>query len=166
MATILKNDNRSARKPCTVRYRDTFGKQREKSFVTRKEAQAFMVDQERGKRYGEDVNLSAAKQRFTDVAEAWLDTVAAVNDNARETYHAIYPASDHRRGQLPTGGDDRVPAVAPGKALGLALAPEVHQQLIEQARPVLGPVAHHPGDTHPAYVAVRVLCSMPGFPYG
>ncbi|HEX6452662.1 MAG TPA: hypothetical protein VF060_24780 [Trebonia sp.] len=39
MATILKSDNPSARKPYTVRYRDTFGRQKERSFVTRKEEQ-------------------------------------------------------------------------------------------------------------------------------
>lgn len=90
MAAILKSENPNARKPYTVRYRDTFGKQREKSFVTRKEASAFMTDVERGKRYGEDVNLSAARERFTDAVEAWLDTVAVGNDRTRATYRSNY----------------------------------------------------------------------------
>jgi len=93
MATIIKSDNPNARKPYTVRYRDTFGAQREKSFVTRKEASSFANDAERGKRYGEDVNLTAARQRFTDAAEAWLDTVALGNDRTRETYRANYRAN-------------------------------------------------------------------------
>jgi integrase len=93
MATINKSDNLNARKPYTVRYRDTFGKQREKSFVTRKEAQAFATDAERGKRYGEDVNLTAARQRFTDAVETWLDTVAVGNDRTRETYRSNYRAN-------------------------------------------------------------------------
>ena len=83
MATIIKSDNANARKPYTVRYRDTFGTQREKSFVTRKEASTFANDAERGKRYGEDVNLTAARRRFTDAAEAWLDTVAVGDDDAK-----------------------------------------------------------------------------------
>ncbi len=51
--------------PYTVRYGDTFGSHREKSLTTRKEAQTFVTDTERGKRYGEDVNLAAARERFT-----------------------------------------------------------------------------------------------------
>jgi integrase len=90
MATILKTDNPNARKPYTVRYRDTFGKQRERSFVTRKEAQAFATDTERGKRYGEDVNLSAARERFTDAVETWLDTAAVGNDRTRDVYRGNY----------------------------------------------------------------------------
>jgi integrase len=93
MATINKSDNLNARKPYTVRYRDTFGKQREKSFVTRKEAQAFATDAERGKRYGEDVNLTAAKQRFTDAVETWLGTVAVGSARTRETYRSNYRAN-------------------------------------------------------------------------
>jgi hypothetical protein len=38
---IIKNDNPNARKPWTVRYRDSFGRQREASFTTRREAVAF-----------------------------------------------------------------------------------------------------------------------------
>jgi integrase len=93
MATILKSDNPNARKPYTVRYRDTFGAQREKSFVTRKEAAAFATDTERGKRYGEDVNLTAAKTRFTDAVETWLDTVAVGSARTRETYRSNYRAN-------------------------------------------------------------------------
>jgi hypothetical protein len=94
MATILKNDNRSARKPCTGRRRDTFGKQRKKSFVTRKEAQAFMVDQERGKRYGRTSTLSPAKQRFTDVAEAHAKPTMP------STQHQITGAASCRRAAM------------------------------------------------------------------
>ena len=93
VATIIKSGNPNARKPYTVRYRDTFGAQREKSFATRKEAQAFANDTERGKRYGEDVNLSAARERFTDAVETWLTTVAVGNDRTRETYRSNYRAN-------------------------------------------------------------------------
>ena len=48
------------------------------------------------------------------------------------------------------GGDDQVPVIGPGEPLGLALAAAVHPQLVEQVRPVAGPVADHPGDADPA----------------
>ena len=63
---------RNARKPYTVRYRDSFGRQRERSFTTRKEAEAFQTDQERAKRYGSDVDLTAAKTAFNDAVDAWM----------------------------------------------------------------------------------------------
>src|SRR5258707_15891425 len=48
------------------------------------------------------------------------------------------------------GGDDQVPVVGPAEPLRLALAAPVDQQVIEQVRPVSGPVAGHPGDADPA----------------
>jgi len=116
MATILKSDNPNARKPYTVRYRDTFGKQREKSFVTRKEASAFATDAERGKRYGEDVNLTAARQRFTDAVEAWLDTVAVGNDRTRDTYR-----SNYRSNILPAYGHVSVKEAASNRVVAETL---------------------------------------------
>src|SRR5260370_14876864 len=61
----------------------------------------------------------------------------------------VIPAPDQRGGQLTVGGDDQVPVVAPGEPLGLALAPAVDAQLVEQVRPVAGPVARHAGDADP-----------------
>lgn len=63
MSTIIKSDNPSARKPYTVRCR-----------------------------YGEDVNLTVARQRFTDAVEAWLDTVAC-SDRSRYVYQCNYRAN-------------------------------------------------------------------------
>src|SRR2546427_12623123 len=48
------------------------------------------------------------------------------------------------------GGDDEVPVAGPGEPLRLALAAPVRAQLVEQVRPVPGPVAGHPGDADPA----------------
>src|SRR2546429_301532 len=48
------------------------------------------------------------------------------------------------------GGEDQVPVISPGEALGLALAAAVGAQLVKQVRAVPGPVAGHPGDAHPA----------------
>jgi hypothetical protein len=47
---IVKGKN--ANKPWTVRYRDSLGKQREKSFRTRREADQFSADQTKAKAYG------------------------------------------------------------------------------------------------------------------
>lgn len=84
MADIIKGKN--PRKPYTVRYRDTAGKQREASFTTRKEADAFANDQERAKRYGADVNLKAGKGLFTDAVETWINTAPWRNERTKETY--------------------------------------------------------------------------------
>jgi len=116
VAAIIKSSNPSARKPYTVRYRDTFGAQREKSFVTRKEAQAFSGDVERGKRYGEDLNLSAARERFTDAVETWLDTVALGNDRTRETYR-----SNYRSNILPAYGHVSVKEAASNRVIAETL---------------------------------------------
>src|SRR5215470_12582958 len=62
----------------------------------------------------------------------------------------VIPAPDQRGRQLAVGGDDQVLVILPGEALRLALAAVVHQQVIEQVRPVSGPVARHPGDADPA----------------
>ena len=86
MATISKSDNPSARKPYTVRFRDSFGKQREKSFTTRTEAKAFATDQEHAKRYGSDVSLIAAKLSFVDAVETYLTNAALKNDRTRGVY--------------------------------------------------------------------------------
>jgi integrase len=91
--TIPKTPRNKTGKTYTVRFRDTFGAQREKTFKTRKEAEAFATDTERGKRYGENVNLTAGKTRFTDAVETWLDTVAVGSARTRETYRSNYRAN-------------------------------------------------------------------------
>src|SRR5580704_13002910 len=60
------------------------------------------------------------------------------------------------------GGEDQVPVVLPGESLRLALAAAVHPQLIEQVRPVPGPVARHPGDADPAAARAPHLHNGPG----
>jgi hypothetical protein len=71
---IIKGKN--PKKPYTVRYRDSFGKQREKSFGLRKEADEFIADETREKRYGRDVNLVAPKQSFNDAVRRYIDSAA------------------------------------------------------------------------------------------
>src|SRR6266516_2201098 len=49
-------------------------------------------------------------------------------------------------GQLVVGGDQQVPVLGPGEGLGLAFAPAVVVQPVDQPAPVAGPVAGQPGD--------------------
>lgn len=99
MASIIKSGNSNARKPYTVRYRDSFGKQKERSFTTRKEASAFVTDQDKARRYGHDVDLSAAKESFNDAVEAYLKRLPAgrTTDNYWSAYRAHIKAAykDH-----------------------------------------------------------------------
>ena len=62
----------------------------------------------------------------------------------------VIPDPDHGRGQLAVRGDDQVPVVSRGEPLRLTLAAPVDPQLVEQVRPVPGPVTGHPGDADPA----------------
>lgn len=82
---IIKGKN--PRKPWTLRYRDAAGKQREKSFTTRKEADQFATDQEHAKRYrGTDVDLNAGRELFTDAVDKWLANEPWRNDRTRSNY--------------------------------------------------------------------------------
>ena len=60
------------------------------------------------------------------------------------------------------GGDDQVPVVLPAEPLGLALTAPVDQQVIEQVRPVAGPVARHPGNADPAAARAADPHDRPG----
>ena len=90
MATIIKSDNPAARKPYTVRYRDSLGSQRERSFTTRGQAATFANDQERAKRYGGDVDLSASKKSFNDAVEVWLANTGTLSEASRRDYESVY----------------------------------------------------------------------------
>jgi hypothetical protein len=48
------------------------------------------------------------------------------------------------------GGDDEVPVVGPGKALGLARAAMVRQQMVVRVGMTSGPVGNHADDAGPA----------------
>jgi len=48
--------------------------------------------------------------------------------------------------QLAVRGDQQIPVLNPGERLGLALAPPVEVQPVDQAAAVAGPVAGQPGD--------------------
>ncbi|HXC80643.1 MAG TPA: hypothetical protein VNV62_02235 [Trebonia sp.] len=89
MATIIKSANPAARKPYTVRYRDSLGSQRERSFTTRGQAATFANDQERAKRYGGDVDLSASKKSFNDAVEVWLANTGTLSEASRRDYESV-----------------------------------------------------------------------------
>lgn len=102
MGTIVKNiipaDSRknTTGKPqttYTLRYRDSLGKQREKTFRTKREAEAYNTDETKAKQYGEDVNLTSGRLSFTEACEKWLATAAIGIDRTRETYTANYRAN-------------------------------------------------------------------------
>lgn len=88
MATIIKSDKANARKLYTVRYRDSFGKQREKSFKTRTEAKTFVTDQDKAKRYGGDVNVAATRKPFTPEVERYLATLK--EGGTKSNYQSAY----------------------------------------------------------------------------
>jgi|SRR5579859_874230 len=69
MATIVKGKN--ANKPYTVRYFYD-GRQREKSFATRKDARDFMVKFEHDSREQTFIDPRVAGERFARVAQRWL----------------------------------------------------------------------------------------------
>jgi integrase len=88
VAAIVKGKNPN--RPWTVRYRDSQGSQREKSFKTKGEAQAFITDHGLAKRYGHDVNVASAKKPFNDAVETWLANLRTVSPQTREQYTGIY----------------------------------------------------------------------------
>src|SRR5216683_5738553 len=78
-----------------------------------------------------------------------LVLLSEVRQPRRQVDVEVIPAPHQGRGQLPVRGDDQVPVILPGEALGLALAAAIGAQLVEQVRAVPGPVACHPGDADP-----------------
>src|SRR5215475_10878253 len=82
MATIVKNRQRAgtsgsgARKPYTVRYQDA-GRQRERSFPTRAEAQAFKVKFEHDSRAHVFVDPRNGSTPFVEYAGQWIERMDA-----------------------------------------------------------------------------------------
>jgi integrase len=70
MATIVKGKN--PRKPHTVRYQDN-GRQRERSFVTKREAQDFIAKYEHDRRASIFVDPKLGNVDFIAYAEQWLE---------------------------------------------------------------------------------------------
>jgi hypothetical protein len=64
--------------------------QRERSFPTRREADQFVADQTRARRYGHDVNLIAAKESFNGAVESYLATAPFTNEGTRTNYMSVY----------------------------------------------------------------------------
>lgn len=75
MASIVKGRNPG--KQWTVRYRDASGKQREKSFRTRREASDFMTATEHSLRSGTYADPKLGDVRFGEVAREWTATRTA-----------------------------------------------------------------------------------------
>jgi integrase len=72
MATYVKGKN--PRKPHTIRYQDN-GRQRERSFATKREADDFKIKFEHDNREHTFVDPRAGKATFKDAAEAYIDNL-------------------------------------------------------------------------------------------
>jgi integrase len=106
MATIVKGKN--PRKPYTVRYRHD-GRQRERSFRTRREADDFKARFEHESREQSYVDPRLGSERFGDAASRWLERHHG-SPRTRELYGSvlrthIYPAIGDRT--LATVAKDR-----------------------------------------------------------
>lgn len=75
MSVIVRGKNPN--KPYTVRFW-VDGRQRERSFRTRKEADDFKIKTDHDVRAQIFVDDRAGRQRFADAATAWLDVLAQV----------------------------------------------------------------------------------------
>jgi hypothetical protein len=81
VASIIKSDNPNAKRPHAVRYRNVDAKHVQASFATKREAQAFCRKQETAKSLGDDINVSATRQPFSEAANAWLAANSVGNPN-------------------------------------------------------------------------------------
>jgi len=83
---------RCAHKPWVVTYREPggrAGKQREVSFKTREEADAYAVKVERDKDLGVYINPRQAKRRFSDIWDLWLNT-GTLEPGTYANYRSVY----------------------------------------------------------------------------
>lgn len=85
MATIVKGKN--AKKPYTVRYQHQ-GRQREKSFVTKREAEDFRAKFEHDSRAQIFVDPAAASIKFSDAAERWVSRRTGAQ-SSKDTYRRV-----------------------------------------------------------------------------
>jgi integrase len=111
MASIIKGKN--ARKPYTVRYRHE-GRQRERSFATRKEADDFRVKFEHDSREQIFADPRTGNIRFREAAESWLSRYAGSVGSAA-AYRSVlanhvYPALGDRTLRAVAGDREGVQA--------------------------------------------------------
>jgi integrase len=83
-----------------ARWRDPAGRERSKSFARKVDAERFLVGIEDAKLRGAYVDPAAGRIAFSDWAERWLTTTAALRANTRKDYRTLL-----RNQVLPAFGD-------------------------------------------------------------
>src|SRR5919198_5857770 len=71
MASINSYRTAKGERRYEVRYRDSAGRNRSRTFTVHKDAQAFKLDVERKRQAG--ILYQAPPERFRDVSQAWLE---------------------------------------------------------------------------------------------
>src|SRR3974377_704439 len=91
MSVIVRGKN--ANRPYTVRFWAD-GKQRERSFRTRKEADDFKIKTDHDIRAQIFVDDRRGKEKFSEAAKAWLDR-KAIAEGTKSNYRSILDAHIH-----------------------------------------------------------------------
>jgi hypothetical protein len=85
-------------------------------------------------------------RRELEHAQPCLGSGEGAHLGAEMDVEVIPDQDDDPAGQLAVRGDQQVTVLTPGERLGLALAPPVQVQPVNQAAALAGPVAGQPGD--------------------
>ena len=141
MSSIKKRSDRSGKVVWRAYYRDPAGRQRNKSFARKVEAERYLTKIEASKLTGSYVDPKQAARTFRDVAEEhW----AAHKHHLAEDTTRVVKRSRLDRHILPVLGDYPVGAIKPSTmAAAVArwattLAPGTVGQVLRQVRQVLG----------------------------
>src|ERR1035438_5061960 len=90
--------------------------------------------------------LRSGARRELEHAQPCLGSGEGAQLGAEMDVEVIPDQDDDPAGQLAVRGDQQVTVLTPGERLGLALAPPVQVQPVNQAAALAGPVAGQPGD--------------------
>src|SRR3989442_10537184 len=89
-----------------ARYRDPFGKERARTFGTKREAEQFLARQSSDMQRGEYLDPRLARATFQHWAEEWLATAVHLKPKTTSGYESIL-----RSRVLPTFGQARIGAI-------------------------------------------------------
>jgi len=88
VASVEKR-TRNGRTTYRVRYRDPSGRQRSKVFDRKVDADGWLTDNEHAKRHRAWVDPAAGRERFSEWAERWYGTTAALRPTTRRDYRVL-----------------------------------------------------------------------------
>jgi integrase len=88
VASVEKR-TRNGRTTYRVRYRDPAGRQRSKVFDRKIDADGWLTDNEHAKRHRAWVDPAAGRERFSEWAERWYATTAALRPTTRRDYRVL-----------------------------------------------------------------------------